>query len=194
MIEKIAARITEHWHKSNVISFDKKEIYVYGLEIILSTIWITICLSVISLTIGDIFFLVLYYACFMPLRGYCGGFHAKTHWGCALMQCFSFAITIGASYLLSNNFLLLPIIAFIIMFCLVNRYAPVEHPGNPIDSDKKKLLKRNGLITLTLILVAIFTLKHFDLHMYANIMLISTIVSITSMLFANSNEDDSKKK
>lgn len=151
----MAIRITDYWEKSNIIASEKKDVYVYGLDIILSTIWITFIVALISLAFGDILYLIFYFLCFFPLRGYCGGFHAKTHWGCALMQCVSFTGVVLASVALGAYLPFLPLVLFTVMFLPTMKFAPAEHPENPINPDKKKTLRRNGLITLVLIVLAI---------------------------------------
>ena len=49
LIEKPANGIAEHRMKSERISPEKKEVYVYGLDIILSSIWIHFLVAIISL-------------------------------------------------------------------------------------------------------------------------------------------------
>ena len=185
MIEKMAIRISDYWVRRNVIEPEKKEVLVYGLDILLSSFIITCCVAAISIVMGNIFYIIFYYLCFMPLRGYCGGYHAKTHWGCCLMQCVSFVCTVALGNLLIDYGLYFIIPVFACMFIAVAKLAPVDHPDNPIEKAKKKKLKRMGIITLTAIFNAVIVLNIVGQPIYANIMMVATGVAVISMLAAH---------
>lgn len=70
----------------NWLSVEEKEIVLFGLmqgKSLLNSIAVTV---LIGLAMGLLWESILFTICFLPLRRYAGGFHAKTRRGCLLLS------------------------------------------------------------------------------------------------------------
>ena len=93
MIHKSAFYIAKFLEKKKFISEYEKEIYVYGMEMIFSTIISNVLIITEGIILGDIWGAVLFIAIVKPLRKTVGGYHASTHATCCLMTMFMFGFS-----------------------------------------------------------------------------------------------------
>lgn len=70
--------------KQEIIPTDKKAVYTYGLELLISDIVGISCIILISFLYGQRVMWIPYLIGFVPLRVLGGGYHAKTHLSCIL--------------------------------------------------------------------------------------------------------------
>ena len=137
MLRKLAGQIVDWQIQRQYLRAEERELYEYGYEAMLNqaiNILISIAIAVwLRMPIAVVVFLV----CYIPLRSYCGGYHARTHMGCSV---------ISAMMLLGICLLLrvipeaadLPLAAMVFTICgvLVFRYAPVEDSNKPLDAEE----------------------------------------------------------
>ena len=93
MIHKSAFYVAEFLEQKKFISEYEKGIYVYGMEIIFSTIISNVLIITEGIILGDIWGAVLFIAIVRPLRKTVGGYHASTHATCCLMTMFMFGFS-----------------------------------------------------------------------------------------------------
>lgn len=68
----------------NIINKDEREVYIYGTELMLSSIVGIFALIFASICAGKYFQWLPFLIGFVPLRLLGGGYHAKTHRGCII--------------------------------------------------------------------------------------------------------------
>ena len=81
----------------------QEKIYIYGFELLLSSVIGIMVLMMISITRGTAFAWLSYLLGFIPVRITGGGYHAKTHFTCILSFSLLFLI-----FLLSSSFIIKP--------------------------------------------------------------------------------------
>ncbi|MCM1228262.1 MAG: accessory gene regulator B family protein [Clostridium sp.] len=86
MIKKLTNHVLEYLISSNVIENDdeSKDYYQYGIEITISSLLNIVLIVAIGIVSGNILESILFLSCFVPLRQFTGGFHAKTYFLCNL--------------------------------------------------------------------------------------------------------------
>jgi accessory gene regulator B len=100
MQHRLSECIADFLLSQKVIKKQEKEIYVYGTQLVISSIInLLICIT-ISLLLGELINGLIFFAIFSSLRRFTGGFHCKTFIMCNVV--FS---SIVALALLSNTFL-----------------------------------------------------------------------------------------
>ena len=100
MQHRLSECIADFLLTQKVIKKQEKEIYVYGTQLVISSIInLLICIT-ISLLLGELINGLIFFAIFSSLRRFTGGFHCKTFIMCNVV--FS---SIVALALLSNTFL-----------------------------------------------------------------------------------------
>lgn len=100
MQHRLSECIADFLLSQKIIKKQEKEIYVYGTQLVISSIInLLICIT-ISLLLGELINGLIFFAIFSSLRRFTGGFHCKTFIMCNVV--FS---SIVALALLSNTFL-----------------------------------------------------------------------------------------
>lgn len=98
MINALAIHMSKVLVKRDVITFEKYELCIYGLQMILTGLLQVIVLLVIALVFGYLTQMCVFLSCFCILRSYAGGWHASNVWRCTfymgLMASGSIALTV----------------------------------------------------------------------------------------------------
>lgn len=85
MITKMASKVADFFIYRNWIEKDEHEIYRYGMEVILSFV-INFCIVLIcGIVFREMLYTFLFYAVFLLMRKFCGGYHADTYLKCNIV-------------------------------------------------------------------------------------------------------------
>ena len=138
MLNKTAVRLAKKLLLLQIITEEVFDIYVYGLELLLSFFFSSSVIVIIGAILGRVIETLVFLLVFALLRSFTGGYHANSYLMCSIVT-FS---TYGVVLLLSELFAL-PLIAYIVLAIfggvLVLAFVPIEHPNKRIsDSQKKK--------------------------------------------------------
>lgn len=125
MIKKLTNHILSYLISSNAIDDNEetKDYYRYGIEITISSLINILLIIIIGIVSGNALESIVFLACFIPLRQFTGGFHAKTYFLCNLSFAVSFIILLIVykftnQYVTSYIVFLIIIFSCIIFFCL----------------------------------------------------------------------------
>lgn len=155
MINNLSSRLTDKMIAKGSITEDERELYIYGLFMLLSQI-MYFFLSVIFGFLFQCFIeSVIFYIAFQFIRRYAGGYHAKTEARCEIMSTLSIfaclvVIRLSKLYGFDTALFCLAIVATIsiAVFC------PLDTPEKPLT---KKELKYFRKISRIILLVIFFT-------------------------------------
>ncbi len=179
MLHTLSEKIADFLFDNN--DYYPIEVYIYGIEITLSTIIGAISL----LTAGLIFNLfaesIIYMISLSVIRMFSGGYHSKTYLKCNTVLiisyiCSVFFYRIYINHFLENNFISFGII-FIISLCIFIIFAPVSNPNKDISDANKNRFK---IISLLLV-VAELSLSYIVYEVtgiYQVLIVLPTIVVI----------------
>lgn len=140
MLSKMAESLTRHLRRHNVINEEDTDIYVYGLELLLSFFFSVSIIMLLGILLNSIFETILFLSVFIFLRCFSGGFHAKTYWMCSLVTFSTYGISLLFSKLVSIH-LIGYIILFVIGTVILAIFAPIEHPNKKLSQTQKKKFK-----------------------------------------------------
>ena len=161
MLGRCSKRLTSFFIRKNSIAEEKREIYDYSFEILISTLLNLLVLIVIGIATARYLETLIFTVVFMAMRGLGGGCHAKTHIGCIVGLLMFYGTFIGLAFVPVNilTYMSIPlhIIAMIISFIL----APVGSVNKDIESEygkklKFKLIGTNILLSLIYSILMIF--------------------------------------
>ncbi|MBQ2800143.1 MAG: accessory gene regulator B family protein [Lachnospiraceae bacterium] len=149
MLNKIAVKLSDEMlKKAGKVNYSQ-EVYVYGIEIMLSTLLeiaaILISSTMISALEEGIIFIVL----FMSLRIFAGGYHAETYRKCFVATLGSFwgiLVVANASANLFGEKMLCLFLLFACVYILVR--APVLNKNQPLSDRKIATNRKKTTITL----------------------------------------------
>ncbi len=179
MIKKISKQLAISWASRQIIDPTLVNVYQYGVEISVSS-FVGMCIVFIA---GFVFFNIvdslLFLLTFIPIRMYCGGYHANTYLVCNLSMFFTFS-TVAFIANNSNPSVLSILITGIVGSCILSLLCPVENKYKPLDKKQKKECK---LISLAFLagLILICTIMYLINCDYYKIILF-TIVAVLVMV------------
>ncbi|WP_073150466.1 accessory gene regulator ArgB-like protein [Paramaledivibacter caminithermalis] len=190
MIDKICRTITQKLVKNNIIKFEDHDIYMYGLQLFIVSIFKGIGIFAIAYGLGRIKEAAIFIIAFGILRINAGGYHFSTYFRCFIVtiltmttfRCFIVTIlTMTISIILAifitpyNTFITIPILAISIL--LVLQYAPVDTPNKPLSNKEYRIYRKRSIVTIlleSLIILAVYILKK-ELSIYCNIATIAIL-------------------
>lgn len=130
MIKKLTNHILSYLISSNAINDNEetKDYYRYGIEITISSLINILLIIIIGIVSGNALESIVFLACFIPLRQFTGGFHAKTYFLCNLSFAVSFIILLIV-YKFTNQYVTSYIVFLIIIFSCIIFFSecPVEN-------------------------------------------------------------------
>jgi len=164
MLYKCALKITEVLKRYTTIKKDKECVYIYGLELLISTVITSISLIIISLILGSINYFFFFILFFFIQRLFCGGYHAKTYFKCFMLTNFIFILTyIFATLFYVSRFTIFIPVLVIVSFLIIIYYGPLKNKNHPYSERRYYQLRRLSR-TISAISVSIW----FSIYLFKN--------------------------
>lgn len=182
VIAELADMAASLFSRKGWIEAEEQEIYQYGCEVILSCLLNVLIVIVCGLVCRELPYALLFYAVFLILRRYCGGYHAKTYLKCSA----AFTATTLLSMFLLKFFAYVSISFFIFAAVLsvivVTAYSPIIHENKPLTEAEQKKYKKVSIV-LTWMTACIGCLC-YPLHKRIAFTMILALLAVTAaMLF-----------
>ena len=131
MLNKLALCIANRLEKHNTIDPKKKEVYVYGLELIISFLFSTSLVILIGTIMGKIIPTIIFLIVYILLRSYSGGYHANSYWLCTVVTLSVYMLVILlATYITVNTIVYIGF--FTVGVVLLYVFAPIENINKEI--------------------------------------------------------------
>lgn len=158
MVEKISQLLAEKI-VLNIGQEEDQEIYEYGLQIFLNTLFSISIVLVLSILIKEFCGTVIFLISYCSIRLYAGGLHADTNNKCMMIFVGGYVI---ASIITQNIEITLNagIIIILLLFNVcIGFWAPVDALNNPVPIQKRSIMrKRASLISIIITGVTIIML------------------------------------
>ena len=94
MISKLASQFTDKLLSNGTIDAEDKELYNYGIFMLISHLLFFIVSCVLGLVLKCLLEGIIFYVAFMLIRGYAGGYHASSESKCEILSTLSIAMCI----------------------------------------------------------------------------------------------------
>ena len=115
----------------------KLDLYIYGLELLFSSVIGTILLLVLGIVLGALIESIIFIVAFSAIRIFAGGFHSQSFILCNIITVLNFVIVL-IIYRFFSDILFSPFvysIVFGLSFVLCVLFAPIENNNNPIKDE-----------------------------------------------------------
>lgn len=149
--EKIARRLAA----SGTISPEDIDLYGYGFFLLLSSTLYLIVIAIFGSVFGVLLESIVFYFLFSILRGYAGGIHAKTEYGCMLSTILALLLsTMGIRGMLQAEHLTMAMMLLIVGCAVVFLFSPLDVPERPLSTDDwryYRIISRNLAVAYVLI-------------------------------------------
>lgn len=157
MISKLSNQITQNLLKKNIISDDEKELYDYGLFMMLSYVVFFIISMLFGIALNIPFSSLLFFISFCLIRNFAGGAHANTEIKCDIIT----TLSILASEILIKIFVEYSFVSIAFVMQLISSIClcvikPVATSQKEINKYEKVLFHKKVIIlTVTFLLISV---------------------------------------
>ncbi len=98
-MKSLASWITKKLVQQGVIEVEEYEVYHYGMQLILSALWIFTWIMGIGILLDKVYLTVIFILALVGLRHYSGGYHANAYYKCFFVSIGTFIATLIMVYL-----------------------------------------------------------------------------------------------
>lgn len=175
MINKLSCLVVNKLLNEGNISYEEKDLYVYGLFMFISSTLYFILSSIFGLIFGCLFESIIFYFAFQLIRKYAGGYHASTEIRCEILSTLSILLCVLIIRILKEhnfNLVLLCITGFSIV--VIVALCPLDTPEKPLSVNEFKYFRKISWIILLVLVVIVIISYCFHL----NIILIPCCISL----------------
>lgn len=159
MIDSVSEKCIKFFVDNDIIKNEDKELYQYALSITISAVIHILTVIVLGITFSLVVESIIFYTCFIAIRKFAGGYHAKTARGCYLFSVLLSVILLIVLKLLicnmSNVINIITITVSLISTVCIRIMAPLDTENNPL-SDKEKIVYRRVARIISLLVFIIF--------------------------------------
>ncbi len=179
---------------NNIVEFDDYEIYLYGLQSIISTLIDITVILIIATFLGQVSTAIVFLIFFCSLRLNAGGYHASSYLKCFILISSMTFIAIGLVHYLDFTTSIY-FIASVLIFSLVLmlKYAPVDTPNKPLSKSEKKACRQKSLLIFSIegtIILSMYFIHSLPTY-YCSIAVLA--IFFESILLLPTNKAYSKK-
>lgn len=151
MFHNLAVDIAFLLIKNKIVDIQQRDIYVYGLEVILLNGSLLLVFLITSLLCGEMINFWAYLIFFLPLRLFSGGYHAEKSESCFVLSTIMYGISIAVTKFFPMLYLNWKwITAGVISVIVILILSPMVNENNPLTKAQQK---RNRIIICVLLAV-----------------------------------------
>lgn len=182
MIKNIVSFLLEK-QKKGLLNDDTIPIFQYGYTIMIE-IMLNIMISIIvGIVIGEIGIILLFNLFFIPLRGFCGGWHAKKSWICTVVSFLTLILAVLAGkYQVMNYNEVLWVIALVIAVTIILWMAPVDSEAKRLSESEVNHYKRIIRVIVFVEIIAFLLLFGMKIIDFASCVGMVFIIQCISLL------------
>lgn len=137
MLRRISEYIVDWQIRKSILTGNQRVVYLYAYEVFLNQVINILIAFLLAFIMRAPMQVLVFIVSYIPLRSYCGGYHAETNGGCTIVSAFLIVLVCLAERAITGNlvFTLLPV-ALIISGGLIFRFAPVSSKNKPLDEEE----------------------------------------------------------
>lgn len=156
MINNLSVYFTEKLLSNGTINDEDKELYIYGLFMLLSQLMFFIITCIFGLILKCILESIIFYIAFQFIRKYAGGYHASTETRCEISTTLSILacivlIRLSKTYDFQIALVTITVISAISIFCL----CPLDTPEKPLSDKEFRYFRKISWLILFVIIIVI---------------------------------------
>ncbi len=161
MINNLSTRLTDKLLSKGSITEDERELYIYGLFMLISQLMYLVLACIFGLLFECFFESIIFYVAFQFIRRYAGGYHATTETRCEILSTLSIIASIGIIklskiYDFKTILLFITLVSVVLIFFL----CPLDTPEKPLSEKEFKYFRKISWIIL-LVISSIIIVSYF---------------------------------
>ncbi len=190
MILKVVDFILDRQLENGMISGEDTSVYRYGYTLVLEVMINIIIAIMIGLISGELVSVLLFMVMFIPLRSYCGGYHASKTWICIILSNIAVAgvVLVVKKFQFAVDYIPL-LTAEVIGTAVILLLAPIQSEAKKLSDNEKQVYKKyvRFILIIELVFALIFFLI-FKLNKYGLIIIMVHIIQAVSLLAVHLKE------
>lgn len=166
MISNLSKKVVKKLIASGNITSSERELYEYGIFILMSNILYIVVTAILGLAFGLFYQSLLFFIVFMVIRQYAGGYHASTELRCEIFTTLCILASIIIMRLISGNLsfvVVLGLTAFLSVLIFV--FAPIDTDEKTLDEVELKIFCKRTKLILIIIVAVIIVSFYFEIKM-----------------------------
>lgn len=144
LIQGISNWLLDICNNNNVLDYDE-EIFLYGVEVIITTLINLVLLLIVGLVSGTADQAMVYFVSYAFLRKFIGGYHCNTNFKCITFNVSKYIIYVLICPHIEISIIIMLLIILFTLVLIVYK-APFEHKNRPISPEDKIVYKKYALI------------------------------------------------
>lgn len=185
-MDSVNKKIIEFFIDNNIIKDEDKELYEYALGITISALIHILTIVVLGIIFSLLVESIVFYLCFIAIRKFAGGYHAKTAGGCYLFSVLlSVLLLIVLKLSVFNMNDIIAVIVFtasLISLVCIWTMTPLDTENNPL-SEKEKSIYRKVTRIISLLVFIVFSILLF-LNQYNIALAMSLGIFMSALVLA----------
>jgi accessory gene regulator B len=139
--------------RNRIISEDDREIYIYGLELILNSLLVAGTIVTLGILLNRIVITIIFLTVFSSIRSYSGGYHANQYWKCYCVGCSAYlSVIIIVNSTVVSQVKIESLIFLAVSYIMIFGIGPLNSEKNP---KTEKEMRKNSIISK--ILISVYT-------------------------------------
>ena len=164
------------------------DIYIYGFELLVSSVIETISLLLIGLLTGKLIDTIIFIISFSSIRVFSGGYHANSYLKCFIVTVAYYLLVLFSAYIMlafpNRTIILIAIITLFLSLILFILMSPVKSKGKSILNYKKqKMLSIISLFINAIVPIILLTIyqNNILIIVYPTIICVDVLIIIESL-------------
>lgn len=176
MFRNVAESLVFLLIKHKKLDIKDRDIYIYGLEVILLNGSLLISFLIMSIWLDMIFHFVGFLIFFLPLRIFVGGYHSKRSEVCFIISNAMYLLTlvIVKNYLGLHNNINVVIVTFVALI-ITYIWSPVRNKNRPLADCQYKRNKKIALVIILVDFALLLILLKFNFNMASSAIVFSLL-------------------
>ena len=163
---KMIANLTDKLIREGQIPENERDIFLYGFDITLYTLWSTAVLLLIGLLLGDFAGSLIIVAAFYTFQTFGGGYHARTHLKCLLTMIVGLLVGLSFAFFKEQHFVLWTLLVIGALLLLL--FPLVLHPNKAyLEIERKRLTMHSMIVTISVGVIVTFINVFWNGFLYA---------------------------
>ena len=180
---KIACTLTQKLVEKKIVDAKEYDIYCYGINQLMWYLINFLTVIIIGVFTKNLFFLFSFFVCYIPLRSFAGGIHARTPLACYICSVVALAVVgVAGKYEVSGYVALIVILLCNVVICAI---APVEDENKPLDKTEEIIYKKKTKTIIIAYSIVTLVSKLLNQHFLLKVMLYVSACILVMLLLGN---------
>lgn len=195
MIKYLSENITNYFYTNEIISKEEKEIYVYGLHLIFSSVIGIAIILALGVLLNNLVNTVLFLSAFISVRMYSGGYHANSYIKCNMTLITIYLITMAAVNFIPREIIgTSSAVLIALTIYIISKYAPVDNENKKLTKKQKVKNKRITLFLLSVFYILSLVLYSFNIKFFYTIIITLFLIASLILIRIKGGENNEKHK